>query len=66
MLKMYHNKTRRHNQNRKFVPILIITEAQTVPFFVSKWAGFVQQIFGDYAKMTLTRVIDYESRQVIW
>jgi len=43
-------------QNRKFPPILIITEAKNVHFFACKRSGFVHQELRDFVKVTLTRV----------
>ena len=43
-------------QNRKFVPILIITEAKNAHFFLCKRIGFVHQELKDIVKMTPTRV----------
>jgi len=43
-------------QNRKFPPILIITEAKNAHFFLCKPIGFVHQELRDFVKMTLTRV----------
>jgi len=54
-LKMWHNTTWRHSQNRNSVPILIITEAQKAHFFVCKLTGFVNQGLEDFKKMPLTR-----------
>ena len=42
-------------QNRKFVPILIITEAKNAHFFVCKRTGFVHQELKDIVEMTLSR-----------
>ena len=56
-------------QNRKFPPILIITEAKNAYFFVCKRTGFAHQKLRDFVKLTLTRVSCYwlwlESSQVI-
>jgi len=52
-------------QNRKFPPILIITEAKNAYFFVYKRTGFVHQELRDFVKMTLSRVIDCDSSRVI-
>jgi len=35
-------------QNRKFAPILIITEAKNPRFFVCKRSGIVQQVLIDF------------------
>jgi len=43
-------------QNRKFAPILIITETKNAYFFVCKRTGFVHHELRDFVKMTLTRV----------
>jgi len=51
--------------NRKFPPILIIIEAKNAHFFVCKRTGFVYQELRDFVKMTLTRVIDFDSSRVI-
>ena len=43
-------------QNRKFAPILIITEAKNANIFKCIRNGFIYQKFRDFVKMTLTRV----------
>jgi len=43
-------------QNRKFALILIITEAKKAHSFACKQTRFVNQMFGDFVKMALTRV----------
>jgi len=43
-------------QNRKFAPILIITEAKSAHFFKCTRSGFVYQELRDFVKMSLTRV----------
>jgi len=57
--------TRLENQNRKFAPIFIFTEAKNAHFFVCKQSGFVNQRLRDLVKMTLTRVIDCDTSRVI-
>jgi len=52
-------------QNRKSVPILIITEAKNAHFFKCTRSGFVHQELRDFVKMALTRVIDCDSSRVI-
>jgi len=42
-------------QNRKFAPILIITEAKNAHFFKCTRSRFVYQELRDFVKMTLTR-----------
>ena len=44
------------SQNRKFVPIFIITEAKKAYIFLCKRTESVNQMFGDFVKMTLTPV----------
>ena len=54
-------------QNRKFPPVLIITEAKNDHFFVCKRTGFVHQELRYFEKMTLTRVTDFDSsRLILW
>ena len=53
--------TRVNKQNRKFPPILIITQAKNAHFFVCKRTGFVRQELRDFVKMTLSRVIHCDS-----
>jgi len=43
-------------QNRKYTPVLIITEAKNAHFFVCKRTGFVHEELKDFVKMTLTLV----------
>jgi len=50
------------SENRKFPPILIITEAKNPHFFVCKRTGFVLQELRDFVKTALTRV----SSQWLW
>ena len=47
---------RRHSQNKNVSLTLIITEAIKAHFFVCKQTDFVNQMFGNFVKMTLTRV----------
>jgi len=56
------NIARLDRQNRKFLPVLIITEAKSAHFFVCKRTGFVHEELRDFVKMTLTRV----SSQWLW
>jgi len=44
------------SQKRKFAPIMIIPKAQKAHFFACRRTGFVNQVFGDFVKMTLTCV----------
>jgi len=44
------------SQNRKFAPILNITEAKNAHFFVCKRTGFTHQRLKEFVNMTLTRV----------
>jgi len=60
-----YSRARLEWQNRKFPPILTITEAKIPHFFVCKRTGFVHQELGDFVKITLTRVIDCDSSRVI-
>jgi len=54
------------SQNRKFVPILIITEAKNAHFFVCKRTGFVYPRLRDFVKMALSQVIDCDwSRDIL-
>jgi len=55
-LKMYHNTTRKNSQNRRCAPTFVIAEAQKAHFVVWKRIGFVNPMFADFVKMTLTRV----------
>jgi len=61
--------TQLESQNRKFVPISIITGPKNDHFFVCKQTGFVNQRLWDFAKMTLTQVSSHwlwlESNRVI-
>jgi len=43
-------------QNKKFAPILIITEAKNAHIFKFTRSGFVYQELRDFVKTTLTRV----------
>jgi len=44
--------------------MLMITEAKKADCFVCKRTGCVNQMFGDFVKMTLTQVIDCNSSRV--
>jgi len=49
--------------NRKFPPILIITEAKNVYFFVCKRTGFFHQELRDFVKITLIRVESFREKR---
>ena len=50
------NIARLDRQNRKFLPVLIITETKRAHFFVCKRTGFDHEELRGFVKMTLTRV----------
>ena len=64
---MYHNITRRHSQNKTFLPIFIITAAKKAHLFVCRRTGFLNRVLSAFVKRLLLelRVIDCDSIQVV-